>query len=112
MLKKRRWGNGKIDPVAGLVEALRRSASIDGVDADITDKNLVISSLGEGSYQVAWVGAKNLAVDVYSITGAHVLSASTQGDTAEITTKGLQNGVYVVNVTTDAGSQSRKLAIR
>lgn len=112
VLKKRRWGNGKIDPVAGLVEALRRSASIDGVDADITDKNLVINSLGEGNYQVSWVGAKNLAVDVYSITGAHVLSASTQGDTAEITTQGLQNGVYVVNVTTDAGSQSRKLAIR
>ena len=80
--------------------------------ADDKDQNLVISPLGDGSYEVAWVGSDRISVDVYSVSGAKVLAAAAQGDTATLDTSALQAGVYVVNVTTTAGTQSRKLAVR
>ena len=112
VIKGRRWGNGKLDPLAGLKLAIKRSASIDGVGADDKDQNLVIRPLGDGSYEVAWVGSDRISVDVYSVSGAKVLAAAAQGDTATLDTSALQPGVYVVNVATTAGSQSRKLAVR
>ncbi len=112
VIKGRRWGNGKLDPLAGLKLAIKRSASIDGVGADDKDQNLVIRPLGDGSYEVAWVGSDRISVDVYSVSGAKVLAAAAQGDTATLDTSALQPGVYVVNVATTAGTQSRKLAVR
>lgn len=112
LTKKRQWGNGKIDPLAGIIEALKKNASIEGVGADNSDNNLVIRHLGAGNYEIAWVGAANLSVDVYTVSGAKVLATATDGDTAQLATSGLQPGVYVVNVTTEAGSRSSKLAVR
>ena len=112
VLKKRRWGNGKIDPVAGLKEAIRRSASIEGVTSDDTEKNLIVSALGGHLYEVCHAGADGMTVDVYSIQGAKVMSASTDGDTLELDAASLAGGIYVMAVTTDAGTVSRKLAVK
>ena len=112
LTKRRQWGNGKIDPLAGLVEALRANASVEGVNADLTDNSLVIRQLAAGSYEVAWVGAQQLNVEVYSIAGARLLATATAGDTATLDTTALEPGVYVVTVSSEAGSLSRKLAVR
>ena len=112
VLKKRRWGNGKIDPVDGLKEAIRRNASIEGVTADDNEKNLIVSSLGGHRYEVCHVGADGMTVDVYSIQGAKVMSLSTDGDTLELDAASLAGGIYVMAVTTDAGTVSRKLAVK
>jgi hypothetical protein len=40
------------------------------------------------------------------------LATSANGDTATLDASGLNSGIYVVNVTTPAGSFARKLAIK
>ncbi len=112
VLKRRRWGNGKIDPVEGLKEAIRRSASIEGVSADDTEKNLIISPLGNHLYEICYVGAENLSVDVYNLQGAKVMTAATGSDTMELDASSLAGGIYVMAVTTEAGTVSRKLAVK
>lgn len=112
VLKRRRWGNGKINPVEGLKEAIRRSASIEGVSADDTEKNLIISPLGNHLYEICYVGAENLSVDVYNLQGAKVMTAATGSDTMELDASSLAGGIYVMAVTTEAGTVSRKLAVK
>ena len=109
-LIKRRWGNGKIDPVEGLKEAIRLN-SIEGVSADLTDRNLFITPLGNGSFEVCYPGAGEIAVDLFNLQGAKVLSTGANGDTVTFDASSKSEGIYVVAVTTPAGTVSRKLAI-
>ena len=71
-----------------------------------------LSSLGGHRYEVCHVGANGMTVDVYSIQGAKVMSLSTDGDTLELDAASLAGGIYVMAVTTDAGTVSRKLAVK
>lgn len=110
-LKKRRWGNGKIDPVEGLKEAIRLN-SIGGVSADIKDQNLFVTPLGNRTYEISYPGADGFTVDLFNLQGAKVQTVTTGGDTAELNASSVGEGIYVVAVTTPAGTVSRKLAIR
>jgi hypothetical protein len=107
-----RWGAGKLDALAGLKMAIDRNASLGNVLADKNEKNLVIENLGGQNYSVCYVGAENVNVNVYNLQGANVLATSANGDTATLDASGLNSGIYVVNVTTPAGSFARKLAIK
>lgn len=111
VLKRRRWGNGKIDPVAGLIEAIREHASIGSVTADETGKNLFIQSLGGRNYEICYAGANSMSVDVYNVQGGKVMSLSSDNDTVELNGESLAKGIYVVAVTTEGGTVSRKLAL-
>ena len=108
----KRWGAGKIDALAGLKLAIERHASLEGVSADSNERNLVIQNLGDRRYEISYVGAGEVAVDVYSIQGARVLAVSSDTDTVELDASALTEGIYVVNVATPAGNVARKLAVK
>ncbi|MDE6627730.1 MAG: S8 family serine peptidase [Muribaculaceae bacterium] len=107
-----RWGSGKIDALAGLKEALNIGAGIEGVKADLSEKNLIIANLGGSLYEFTFVGADNMEVGVYNLQGAQVLTASAAGDSVQVDASSLQSGVYVVTADTPAGRVSRKLAVK
>lgn len=106
-----RWGAGKIDALAGIKEAIRLNG-IEDVNADITEKNLIIENLGGDLYELTFVGADNMNVGVYNLQGAQVLTASAAGESVQLDASGLQSGVYVVSADTPAGRVSRKLAVK
>lgn len=107
-----RWGAGKIDALAGIKEAIRMLAGIEGVNADVTEKNLLIENLGGSLYEITFVGADNMNVGVYNLQGAQVLTASADSESVQLDASSLQSGVYVVTVDTPVGRVSRKLAVK
>lgn len=107
-----RWGTGKINVLGGLQEAIRMSASIDGVLEDKADSNLMITDLGGKQYEVCCPGLTGLSCSVYNLQGSNVAAAVTDGDTLTLDASGLQSGIYVL--TTNAAGQniSRKIVIK
>ncbi len=110
-LIKRRWGNGKIDPVEGLKEAIRLN-SVESINTDLTERNLFITPLGDSTFEVCYPGAGEITVDLFNLQGAKVLTAAANGDTVTLDASSKSEGIYIVAVTTPAGTVSRKLAIR
>lgn len=106
-----RWGAGKINPLGGLKEALRL-ASLGNVAADDNGMNLIIQNLGGRNYEVCYVNADNIAVEVYTVQGAKVLAAAADGDTVNFDASALADGIYVVNVATPAGNIARKFVVK
>ena len=109
---KKRWGAGKIDALAGLKLAIEGHASLGNVIADNNEQNLIIENLGGRHYNVSFVGAGEVAVNVYSIQGSQVLSAEAAGDSVELDASSLADGIYVVNVATPAGTIARKFVVK
>lgn len=110
-MESKRWGAGKIDALAGLKMAIQNSASLNNVQADITDKNLVIENLGGRQYEISLVNTSKITVNVYNTQGGLVLSNSANADSVTIDASQLVDGIYVVAVSTPDGQVSRKLAI-
>ncbi len=107
-----RWGAGKIDALAGLKMAIDGKASLGNVAADDNGMNLIIQNLGGRNYEVSYVNADDIAVEVYSVQGAKVLAAAADGDTLTFDASGLADGIYVVNVATPAGNVARKFVVK
>ena len=74
--------------------------------------NLIIQNLGGRNYEVSYVNADDIAVEVYSVQGAKVLAAAADGDTLTFDASGLADGIYVVNVATPAGNVARKFVVK
>ena len=107
-----RWGAGKIDALAGLKMAIDGKASLGNVAADDNGMNLIIQNLGGRNYEVSYVNADDIAVEVYSVQGVKVLAAAADGDTLTFDASGLADGIYVVNVATPAGNVARKFVVK
>ncbi|MDE5634906.1 MAG: S8 family serine peptidase, partial [Muribaculaceae bacterium] len=68
-LKRKQWGGGKLDALAGIKEVLRRKAEA-GVDGVLADADgYVITPVGDRSYNVVVDGADRLTARLYNMQG-------------------------------------------
>lgn len=103
-LRKRQWGGGKLDAMAGLKEVLRRKyAGVGDVYAD-NDKEVFVSNLGGNRYNVSVGYSSKLEISVYSINGTEVFRNSCSGNEMEIDVSGMPAGIYIMTVNTPATS--------
>ena len=104
-----KWGAGKLDARAGLVEVLRRMG-IDSV-ADIEaepGRSFMVTSVA-GGYHVVAAGASRLEVRVYDITGAEAASMSSDSNEGTVAVSSLGKGVYLLNIN---GVHTEKIVVK
>lgn len=103
-----KWGAGKFDAYAGLKEVIRRVTS--GI-ADINAKTdrLIVSTLGEKSFNVFLGGEDKMDVTIYNMQGQIVLKENAVGDEITVDASGLNNGVYILKVN---GTHSQKIVVK
>lgn len=88
------WGAGKFDAYAGLQEVIRRSASINDVEASGSR----LSAIADGSQmQVSLPGASAISLNVYDTAGTKVMTASASSSSLTVS-HSLPAGIYIVNV--------------
>lgn len=105
-----KWGAGKFDAYAGLVEVLRRRG-IDGItcpDANPGEKFLV-NRTGENEWHVIASGADAVNVALYSLSGAKVVEVTGRSGEAEINVSSLLRGIYLLNVN---GVHTEKITVK
>lgn len=107
-----RWQAGKANALEGIKEALRMNASVSNVSADDLSNNLVVTPLGNRTYEVTFVGADRVAVEVFNLQGSKVAGVAESGETAVLDASTLADGIYVVSVSTPNGTVSRKFAVK
>lgn len=107
-----RWGYGKINVLAGLQEAVRRSASVNTVLADEADQNLMVTNKGGKLYEVSCPGVNNLSCTLYNLQGAAVANAATDGDTIDLDASSVAEGIYVLSVDAAGQKLSRKVVVK
>ena len=109
-----RWGYGRIDAREGVKEALRLAdpSGIEGVGADADSDERTVVRVSTGSVEAFVAGATEVKLHLYSIAGQSVGSASAGGDTATISTSGLSAGVYVLRVSADNYTTTRRVVIK
>lgn len=92
-----KWGAGKFDAHAGLVEVLRRaSAAVGNVSADL-DQRLVASADGS-VYTFMLAGEQHMQLQLFDLGGKLVAAAQTLGDSVSADLGHLPAGVYVARV--------------
>ena len=104
-----KWGAGKLDARAGLVEVLRRMG-IDSV-ADIEaepGRSFMVTSVA-GGYHVVAAGASRLEVRVYDMTGAEAASMSSDSNEGTVAVSSLGKGVYLLNIN---GVHTEKIVVK
>ena len=101
------WGAGKFDALAGLKEVISR-AGIDGITVDSHNDRLILTALGDRSWNVFVGDASSLDIKVYNLSGAKVFSTVVEGCDADINLASLNAGVYVIN----ANNHTKKFIIK
>lgn len=104
-----RWGAGKFDALAGLKEAIRMTAGVKGIGADIDNDRLILSREGDRTFKVFVGGAKATDVKVFSTDGRLVYSSSTPADEAIIDLSNLTTGTYIISAN---GRHSEKTILK
>lgn len=111
-----RWGNGRIDALSGVKEALRLldPSGIDGVGADglPTDDERLIVTVTNGQVEAFVAGEKQLTAELYTIAGQTAAKASASDDTVTLATASLAPGVYILRVSSPNYSSTRRIVIR
>ena len=105
-----RWGAGKVDALAGIKYVLDNKASLGGIVADEPGK-LVFVTATAGGYDIYVAGETSVAASLFDISGREVARVNAKGNTAFISTSGLQGGVYILCVDTPAGRYTQKIAV-
>ena len=106
-----RWGAGKVDALAGIKYVLDNKASIGTISADEPEKMVFVTPTADG-YEIYVAGAAEVNASLYSVSGMQAKHVSVPGNTAALTTDGLQSGIYVLSVDTPAGRYTTKLAVK
>lgn len=104
-----RWGAGKFDALAGLKEAIRMAAGIEGINAEISNDRLILTREGDRIFKVFVGGAKMISAQVYAADGRMVTSQMAQGDEAIVDLSALAAGTYII---TANGRHSEKIMIK
>lgn len=104
-----RFGAGKIDALAGIKEVIAGSG-ISDVDAD--DKGLFVTDLDGRNFEIYVPGAGKVAASLYSLSGTCVAGASASGNTVNLGAESVTPGVYVIKVSADNNTGTKKIVIR
>ena len=105
-----RWGAGKVDALAGIKYVLDNKASLGGIVADEPEKLVFVTASADG-YDIYVAGETSVAASLFDISGREVARVNAEGNTAFISTSGLQGGVYILCVDTPAGRYTQKIAV-
>lgn len=100
------WGAGKFNAYEGLKEVIR-SSGIKEIGAD--GNCLMITPLGNNSYEVFAGHSANIDINVFDIAGNKVFSARNSSDEAVVNLSDLQKGIYIMSVN---GIHSQKISVR
>lgn len=99
-LKRKQWGGGKLDALAGIKEVLRRKAEA-GVDGVLADAGgYVITPVGDRSYNIVVDGADRLTARLYNMQGVAVATAHGRGGELTLDASAVARGVYILAVET------------
>lgn len=107
-----KWGNGKINVLEGLKEAIRMNASVKSTLADAADQNLIVVSNGAKQYEVSCAGVDGLSCKLFNLQGMEVAAAGADGDTVSLDASALSDGIYVLSVDAAGQKLSRKLVVK
>ncbi|MEG2513764.1 MAG: S8/S53 family peptidase [Bacteroidaceae bacterium] len=110
----RKWGAGKIDALAGILEVLKNTTSNEAITNDKAIMLYPNPSDGEFSLYVPNERG-NVAVNIYNLNGSLVYSESinASADVAKVNVKGsLANGVYAVQVLGNGINYRSRLVIK
>lgn len=106
------WGAGKIDALAGIKKILG-SSGIGSVAADgNNDKSLVVTTDGEGSYDIFVAGAAKIDAKLYSLNGSVVAESYSESNEVRLDASSIARGIYLLRVTTPNTVHSRKILLR
>lgn len=105
-----RWGAGQVNAVEGLKYILTNTG-IGTVATDDPAKTVVLTPV-MGGYEITVAGASEVNASLYSIAGIEAARVSTSGNSATLSTDGVQSGIYVLAVDTPAGRYTTKLAVK
>ncbi len=105
------WGAGKINAYEGLKKAIQMNeeGSVNGINSE---KNILVNSLGNNSFEIFVASENGLTADVYDLSGRKVATATGNGDTVVVNLNGQQKGAYVIGVTGQATHYSHKVLVR
>lgn len=108
-IQPERWGDGKIDALAGLKDILG-SAGISDVVADADD--IFVTALCNNGFEVFVSGATSVGASLYNLSGTRVAMASADGDTVTLAADGAAPGVYVLKIEGARTPVSRKVILK
>ncbi|MDE6288921.1 MAG: S8 family peptidase, partial [Muribaculaceae bacterium] len=104
-----RFGAGKIDALAGIKSVIAGSG-ISDVAAD--DKGFFVTDLDGRNFEIYVPGAGKVAASLYSLSGTCVAGATASGNTVNLGAENVVPGVYVVKISADNISGTKKIVIR
>lgn len=105
-----RWGYGKINAVDGAKYVLQNYAGIGNIYAD-PDSRLIVTPT-DGGYEITLAGEAQFSVSLVDMQGRTVAVADGSNARAEISTSGINPGIYVLTVSGGSVRSSQKISIR
>lgn len=104
------WGAGKFSAIGGLKEVIRRSQSgIEGITSGESSPRPVLTSDDGRRFNIFLGGSKKLTAELFSMTGARVLEATSQSDELTLDATGIEAGVYVLRIN---GAHATKITVK
>ena len=104
-----KWGAGKLDARAGLVEVLRRMGINSVADIESEPGRSFMVTPVDGGYHVVAGGAAGVNVKVYNMAGAEAYAMTCGGNEATVPTDRLGKGVYLLNIN---GVHTEKIVVK
>lgn len=103
-----RFGYGKIDAYGGICKILGVSA----VNDVKVDNEILVNETSAGTFGIYAPGASNIDAALYSMSGVLANTVKANGEEATISAENLTAGVYLLNVTANGKTVTRKVVVR
>ena len=110
--KRKQWGGGKLDALAGIKEVLdRKNAGLQGVLVDV-ENELIVESLGGKSFNITVSSAADITATLYNMQGVAVTTVHAGDNSVVLDASNLRSGQYILSVSTpNTHPVSRKLIL-
>lgn len=95
------WGAGKFDALAGIKEVIN-NAGVEQITIDDRNDRLILSEISPNVFNIFVGSAKNLDVNVYSISGNLVSSKKISGNETTVDLSSFSKGIYLVKANNHA----------
>lgn len=103
-----RWGAGKIDALAGLKYIL----GIGGLnDITLEQHDAIVTFIGNRDLEIFVPDAANTSVNLYSLSGTCVATASAAGNTVNLSADNVASGVYLLKIEGGNAPQTKKIVL-
>ncbi len=76
------------------------------------ESEILVSEVAAGCFDIFAPGASKVEAALYSMSGAQALATAANGENLTLDAAGAAAGVYVLRVTADGKTETRKVVIR